>query len=223
MSDQPALTPEQKTAARKEAKRKADRDRLARIKKIDDICQTVDFGDRGSLLYADLDADQRKRALELDKYPGLGASAKGTFILTGMGIRNQVAVARQAAKNTPSASPGSVRSSPRTPKDPEAAALVAKAMELITDEETGEKILKSAFLPKDAREFLDEFTVEKPDGSVIITSRKRENLRVEFSRAALEAFAIAKEKKPEVRQDLVRLGNGTRLWGGKLAVFILAS
>lgn len=221
MTDQSTITPEQKNEARKEAKRQADRDRRAAIKKVDEVATKADFGSHGQMLYGDLNADQRKRALDADKHAGLGAKALGDFILTGMGLRDQQAVAKTGAARQKAAA--KTESRVRTAKDPEASALVVKAVAIITDEETGEKILKSAFLPKDAREFLDEFEVTKPDSSIIITSRRRADLRVEFNRAELEAFAISKEKLPGVRKNLATLGSGTRLWGGKLAVFILAS
>lgn len=224
MSDQTSITPEQKLEARKEAKRQADRDRRAAVKRIDDVAMKADFGSRGQLLYGDLDADQRKRALDADKHSGLGAKALGDFILTGMGLRDQQAVAKAgAAREKVAKKTEKTTKTEKTAKDPEASVLVAKAVAIITDEETGERILKSAFLPKDAREFLDEFEVTKPDSSIIITSRRRADLKVEFKRAELEAFAISKEKLPEVRKNLTMLSSGTRLWGGKLAVFILAS
>ena len=83
---------------------------------------------------------------------------------------------------------------------------------------------KSAFLPKDAREFIDIFKVELPQPQAITISRTDDDREaVTIPVKSLEKFAKDGEADPEVRKALSAVGKGSRLWGRKLGLMALAT
>jgi hypothetical protein len=232
MSEQTITTSqEEKSAARREAKAAAERKRAANIKVINAACEAADFGDSGAFTYRELTPEQRERALAYQEHPGISKVALGEFILTGKTLHAQQDEAHQAAKAKDKADKkqraADARAarppSPRVHGDPAAKALADAATALITDEETGKRILKTAILPRDAREFINTIKVEKPSGTDIIVVRRADGVTAEFVRQELERHVIGREKNPEVRVKLSLFSDGQRLWGSKLGLFILAS
>jgi hypothetical protein len=93
----------------------------------------------------DLNADQRKRAVEAPKKKaGLRGKALGQYVLDGTNTRQQADAAR--GRRTAEATTGGGGRNVTRSKDPEAVELAQEAKALAPD-------VKSAFLPKDARAF----------------------------------------------------------------------
>jgi hypothetical protein len=101
--------------------------------------------------------------------------------------------------------------------DPEASTLAVEAKSLAPE-------VKSAFLPKDAREFLDKFEVTlQGDTDLTIARKDADGIEpVELSVKNLEKFARKGEKIAEVRTALSAIGKDSRLWGRKLGLMALA-
>lgn len=141
---------------------------------------------------------------------------------TGADKKRAKALAEEAGVDVPAWAGGgkggaSKNGGQRRARDPEAADL-AKAAAARAPE------VKSAFLPKDARSFIDE----------VLGGRKAEDLLVgalpakeegdegrDLDLPQLEKFAVKGEKDAEVRAFLRDLGKGTRLWGRKLGLFMV--
>ena len=165
-----------------------------------------------------LDPEQRRRAaghiLNGEK-GGLTGKALATYITDGTGTGAQVAKAReeQAAQQKAERQ----RTNATRSSDPEATELAQKAKALAPE-------VKSAFLPKDAREFIDKFEQRKTGQHIVV---KRTDVKdaeeVSIKRADLRKFAQEGEKDTDVRAALATLGKDSRLWGRKLGLFILAS
>lgn len=161
--------------------------------------------------------EQSARALDsAKKRAGLSGKALATYILEGRSGREQVAEARarraRAAART--------RSNATRSSDPEAAELAKRAAALAPD-------VKSAFLPRDAREFIDLFEQVAEGQSITVTRRGVQGVEgaieeATFRRTMLKRFGISGEKDQPTRAALSGLGRNSRLWGRKLALFILA-
>lgn len=94
----------------------------------------------------------------------------------------------------------------------EARALAAKA--------AGLSAVRSAIIPKDAQVFLDEFETKREGQHITVRHGGQE---ITFSTRDLRAFAIKGANKPAVSAGITSLAAGTRLWGRKLALLVLAS
>lgn len=209
-----ALTPEEKAAARRETKAAAERDRRAQIAAAKKALERA-----GLSADTELTKEQRERAATYENgHAGLSGKSLEVYIMTGQTGREQTEAARaEAAEEERSER---TRSNITRSADPEASELAAKAKGLAED-------VKSAFLPKDAREFLDVFSVTKRGQKITV---KRDKVTIVegaseeavFERAALEGFSIGANKDKDVRGQLAGLGKGTRLWGRKLGLMILA-
>lgn len=200
------ITPDQQEAARKEARAATERTRRATAKAL----EKAGIEQKPS----ELTADQKGRAATaLEEKPGLGQTALATWILEGKGtseVVKEAQAARETAKKAETTRTNITRSA-----DPDAAELAAAAKALAPD-------VRSAFLPKDAREFIDLFTQVK-EGQSITVSRVDGDTEVTFKRVDLRKFAAAGEKDKEIRGMLALLGKGTRLWGRKLGLMVLAT
>lgn len=181
----------------------------------------------------ELDLDQRKRAAEATaKKPGLAGKALQEFILNGATVKDQVqeAKGKREAKERAASTENRSRSNLTRSNDPEATELAKAAKALAPD-------VKSAFLPKDARAFIDEIQGKRAAADLLTrtveveTEDKDGNKSVEkversISQAGLKRFAVENIKDTDeakaVRQHLTALGSGTRLWGRKLGLMILA-
>jgi hypothetical protein len=167
-----------------------------------------------------LDAEQRDRAATAKQtHGGLSGKALATFILTGASGREQVQAARQqaAVRERQDRSRANVTRS----ADPAATEVSQKAKEFAG--------VKSAFLPKEGRQFLDGFTVTVNGSDVSVRRGDTQGVEGALEEAvlagdALRAFAkgedLDADAKKEVRVKLTGLGKGTVLWGRKLAAFI---
>lgn len=201
------ITPEQKAAAAKEQRAAKEKERRAAIKRAGDALEKA-----GLPRDTQLTADQRKRAADSGtEKPGLAKKALATWILEGQGLGEQAEAAKAA--NTAKTAEEKTRQNVTRSQDPEAAELAVNAKKLAPE-------VKSAFLPKDAREFIDDFTATKAGQKVTI---KRGDVTVELKTADLRKFGVDGEKDPEVRKCLAEVGRGSRLWGRKLALMVLAS
>lgn len=80
--------------------------------------------------------------------------------------------------------------------------------------------LHSSFLPKDAEVFLEEYRVSRTDGRVSVL---RGDDTVVFRGRDLRAYARGESKTPAVGAGIRLLSADSRLWGRKLAAFIVAS
>lgn len=209
------ITPEQKTAAAKAAKAKQDAQRRANEKVVKAQLEKAK-------LPADtkLTAEQKTRAVEsAEKKSGLMGKALETFIMEGKALGAQAAEAEQA--QAAKAREERTRQNVTRSGDPEAAELAAAAKKLAPE-------VKSAFLPKDAREFIDVFTVTASGQTITVKRTGAQGVEgaleeTQIKRAALREFAIKGEKDKDVRTALAGIGKGTRLWGRKLGLMILAT
>lgn len=200
-----ALTAEQKDQARKAAKAEAERKRRADLKVMQAQLDKAGISDQA------LDAEQKKRAVaSAETKKGLTGKALATFILEGKDGKAQVEAAKAAKQAEKKAE--KTRQNVTRSADPEATQLAADAKALAPD-------VRSAFLPKDAREFLDRFNVIREGQSVTVT-RTDADAEVTFKTAQLRRFAEQGEKNGEVRAGLSTLAKDTRLWGRKLALFV---
>lgn len=205
------LTPEQK----KEQRAAKERERRAIVKVIDAAKLEMTVGQ--------LTDEQKDRAanLERDKKTGLGGKALATWVLEGAALpttaeTDAVIAAKAKAEKT--------RQNVTRSADPEASELAHAAKAMAPD-------VKSSFLPKEARSFLADIKGDKPVEALLVRTVEvpaekegeaatMKEVKVTF--AALERFGIKGEKDPEVRAHVAALGHGTRLWGRKLALMILA-
>lgn len=205
------LTPGQKEQARESAraKRKAQEDeRRARVKTVKAQLEKAELDPE-----TQLDEEQRKRAFEsATKKAGLGKKALAVFILEGKdgAAQNKEVAEKQAAAKKAAKTRSNITKS----GDPEASKLAVDAKALAPE-------VKSAFLPKDARVFLDTFKVVKKGQKITVTRKGVDP--VEFKTAALTAFSRKGDKDKDVRAALSTLGHGTRLWGRKLGLMILVA
>jgi hypothetical protein len=169
----------------------------------------------------ELDLDQRKRAAEAaEKKPGLSGKALQEYILNGktLGQQEGDAKATRESRERKASSETRSRANVTRSKDPEATELAAAAKALAPE-------VKSAFLPKDARAFIDEVQGKRKAADLLSREVEGEDGKketVSISQAALRKFAIDGEKDQAVRAHLTALGSGTRLWGRKLGLMILA-
>jgi len=204
----PALTPEQQ----REARAAAEKNRREKMKVIDAAMEKAERPER----YKDLDKDQRERAAVAAKQKaGLRGKALATWILEGKNGSAQVQEAH--AQQEAAARQERTRQNVTRSADPEAAQLAVEAKGLAPD-------VKSAFLPKDAREFIDIFEVELTSPQAVLIRRKDDPERepVTLAVRALEKFAKDGEKDADVRKALTAVGKGSRLWGRKLGLMALA-
>lgn len=208
------LTPQQQEAAR-EAKAAKERQRRADLK-----TAKAQLEKAGLDPETKLDAGQRKRAVESKvNHAGLSGRSLAKFILEGKTVAEQIEDGRaeQAAVNREERTRANTTSS----KDPEASEIAAAAKKLAPD-------VKSSFLPKEGREFLDLFTVTAEGQTITVKRSGAQGLEgaleeAAIKRADLRKFAIDGEKDKDVRAVLSGLGKGTRLWGRKLGLMILAA
>lgn len=225
--DTPTITPEQRNRAAKEKQRRE------RIKKAGEALEATGaaFEKKGSTFLVtvgedgervELTPEQRDRAGSWpEQKGGLRKKALLTWILEGKGSGEVAAEARQKRQSEDRIAKNVTRSA-----DPAASELAGKAKEFAG--------VRSAFLPKEGRQFLNLFTVQpsKPTGEEIHV--KRAGLQgVEggleeavFPSVALRAFAQGKDVEPEtkkaIRAQLTGIGKDTQpaLWGRKLAAYI---
>lgn len=215
-TDAPTITPEQSTAARQAARaKKADAEKVRREK----IKSAKEAVAKAKLpVDTNLSAEQRDRAAaSAQEKPGLSGKALATWILEGQALAEQT----EAAKTSAAAEKAEARTRQNITRsaDPEAAELAKAAKALAPD-------VKSAFLPKDAREFLDLFKV-MVDGQTLAVCRTDKNAPedVAIKRADLRKLGVdgvKGEDVKDVRAALSAVGKGSRLWGRKLALMILA-
>lgn len=195
------LTKDQQDAARKAAKAEKERQRKAEIKAAKGALEKAGIDPETKL-----DADQRKRALNAPA--GLTGKALGIFILEGKGTREQEAEAKAARETAQAKKDGR---SARRSKDPEAADLAEAAKALAPE-------IKSSFLPKEGRQFLD--LLKGREAKELLEGALPEEKDLPMAR--LRRFAVEGEKDAEVRAFIKELGKGTQLWGRKLGLFIIA-
>lgn len=201
-----ATLTEQEQDEKKAAKRKAEADRRAEIKKVAEEFAAREAGEPGSL-----NSEQRKRALSAPA--GIRKETYRIYVVEGLSASEQSARAQEAREAAEAKKNGRTR----TPKDPEAAALAAKAKESAPD-------LKSRFRPLEGRQILDLFEIETPKtGTIVVRKKKGDADEYKFTSGDLKRFRDGGdfEKKGDVRAALATLGNGTKLWGRKFAAFIL--
>lgn len=221
----PTITPEQKQAAAKAAadkKAKAEREKERREAK-KNVAKALEAA--GMAADTELDLDQKKRAADFGAgkgKQGLTGKALQRWIIDGKGTRQQADEGRahREAKEGEARQQRSRQNATRN-NDPEAAGL-AQAAHALAPEATRPR---SAFLPVDARAFLDEVLPKGAGGAKGLLSREveedGEKKTVTITQAALKRFAADGEKDPDVRAHLTALGSGTRLWGRKLGLMIL--
>lgn len=160
-----------------------------------------------------LTAAQQERAAEASvSHTGLTGKSLAVFILEGDTIRDQVRASKRAAKKA--AAKKHTESVIGRSTDPEATAIAraAKAMA---------PLVRSNFLPKDAREFLDKYSLRLRAGSLTIARTDGTGLEETFDRQSLELFATAGAKNKHIRRQLADVSRDSRLWGRKLALIAL--
>lgn len=215
------ITQEQKDAARSQKANKAKQQRaekaaaltaLERAKlEVRHTAKNLTIEVKVGEEFVTLTPEQKKRAATFTAgHAGLSGNALATYILEGKNATAQAADAKQAEKAAAKAQ--KERKNLSRSNDPEAAELAQKAAALAPE-------VRSAFLPKDAREMLDSFKVSK-DGPKTIRVERGDAVQ-EFQRAALESFAVGGDRNKDVRKQLAELAKDTRLWGRKLALMIL--
>jgi hypothetical protein len=165
--------------------------------------------------------DEQKARAEsaAEKMAGLSGKALMTWILAGKNGSEQVADAQAAAARA--AQDEKANRNVTRSKDPEASQLARDAAALAPE-------VKSAFLPKEGREFLTLFKIERDGPTIKVTREGAQGVEgalevVEFDRQELRAFAVKGEKgesAKSIRASLSGLGKGTRLWGRKLGLMI---
>jgi hypothetical protein len=237
-----SITPEQAAAARRDAKARAERERRAKIAAAREAVETAGIFSRmdGSKILVkvplagnaemtedrELSTEQRDRAATYKAgHGGLTGNALARYIMTGETARQQVEAARQDRQRVERAD--RQRSNVTRSADPAATDVAQRARAFAG--------VKSAFLPKEGRGFLDAFTVsltQIEESGVDAVKVRRGNAQgvegaleeVTISKGALVAFAQGAEMdeadKKDVRVKLSGLGKGTVLWGRKLAAFI---
>lgn len=164
--------------------------------------------------------EQKERAERAaEEKAGLSGNALAAWITEGKDGKTQVEEAQassQAEKAETRTRANITRSA-----DPEAAQLAKDAAALAPE-------VRSAFLPKDAREFLDLMTIEVIGDAKVKVARSGAEVpegaldEIELTVHALREFGIKGEKDKETRAKLAGIGKGSRLWGRKLALMILA-
>jgi hypothetical protein len=210
-------TEEQKKAEKAEK----ERQRKATIKAAKDALVKAGLDPEATKL----DLDQRKRAAEsAEKKAGLAGKALATYILEGKGTAEQVNDAkaeRQKADRQEAQRQNLTRST-----DPEAAELAQAAAAIVS---VGPKPVRSAFLPKEGRQFLDVILPQTGDlGALGLLERLEKNEEtgaqeaVKVTQAALRGFTVDADGDKEVRKHLTALRGETILWGRKLGAFIMA-
>jgi hypothetical protein len=204
-STQHQLTDEDRKAARAAAEKK----RRDQIKAAKESLERA-----GLAADTKLDADQRKRAAD-PKKKGLTGKSLADWILEGKTPDDTIQAAR--AEQKAAARAERTRENVTRSADPEASTLAVEAKSLAPE-------VKSAFLPKDAREFLDKFEVTlQGDTDLTIARKDADGIEpVELSVKNLEKFARKGEKIAEVRTALSAIGKDSRLWGRKLGLMALA-
>lgn len=211
------ITKEQKAEAAKAAKADKERARKATIKAAQEAVKKAGLPEDTKL-----DLDQRKRAAEAaEKKAGLSGDALAKWIMEGKSTSQQVQEAKGERETAARAE--RQRSNLTRSNDPEAAELAQQAAALAPD-------VRSAFLPKEGRAFLDVILpLGGEDGAKGLLSMevegedgKKETVKV--TQADLRKHAQEGTKVPEVRRYLTALAKdkGTTLWGRKLGLFILA-
>lgn len=161
-----------------------------------------------------LTPDQRRRAVEaLRDRPGLAGKSLKAYIVDGTVLRQQVEVAKVAVAEERSAEQKRKHLSRST--DPKATDLAMRAKAL-----SG---LRSNFLPKQGREFLDKFTVVGDGIEITVTRTDVDACEATIDLGALEAFARNGAPEKAVRAAMTTLSAGTKLWGRKLALMILVT
>ena len=207
-----SITPAQRAEAAKEKKRADEKRRREQIAAAKPALEKA-----GLSASTKLDPQQRARAATaLTDKPGLSGKALEKWIMEGKGGAEQVAEAkaqRSAAQREERTRENITRSG-----DPEAASLAVEAKSLAPE-------VKSAFLPKDAREFLDKFVVTLSEDAKELTIARTDGADIEpvtLKVTALEKFAKKGEKDGDVRKALSAVGKDSRLWGRKLGLMALA-
>jgi hypothetical protein len=229
------LTTEQAAAARKAAKAQQEKARRAAIATAKAHLEAHDLLvrlDGTKLVMKDLredpaaevvlDSEQRDRAATAKStHGGLSGKSLSIYVLTGQSSKEQIAAAKLAdgaAKKAENQRANVTRS-----QDPAATEIAQKAKAFAG--------VKSAFLPKEGRSFLDGFTVTVSSGTSAISVKRGNAQGVEgaLEEASLELDDLVKFAKGEeleadakkaVRTALTGLGKGTVLWGRKLAALI---
>jgi hypothetical protein len=169
----------------------------------------------------ELSTEQRDRAaVALQTHGGLRKTALLTFILTGQTGRQQVEAARAEARENERRE--SQRQNVTRSADPAATDIAQKAKELAG--------VKSAFLPKEGRAFLNGFTVSVSGANVLVkrpNAQGVEGALEEFEAPLAEVVKYAKggdgletDRKTALRKQLSGLSKDTDLWGRKLAALI---
>jgi hypothetical protein len=199
-----AATQQDAAAAKKAEKAAKERARRARIKAL----ELAELDPKTKL-----DDEQRARA---ENAPGgMRKKALAHFILEGKGSKEQQEDGKAERKVA-----DKVERAKRTSKDPEATELAARV------QAQARKVgLKSAFLPQDAREFL---TIVGKDGKAsdlllgVLPPEKEGEPKRDLDVSRLSAWAETKgAQDPEVRRVMKDLSAGRKVWGRKLALFIL--
>lgn len=235
MTDQ-TLTKEQKDEARREARAATERARRAAIAAAKTALEHAGLFvklDGTRIVMKDprtedgaevtLDTEQRDRAATVRQtHGGLGGKSLGIYVLTGQSGREQVAVARNQQRAADAE--GRERTNVTRSQDPAATEVAQKAKAFAG--------VKSAFLPKEGRQFLDGFTVTLTGNDKSTIKVRRGNAQgiegaleeAVIEQADLVVFAkgeeLEAEAKKALRAQLAGLGKGTVLWGRKLAAFI---
>lgn len=190
-----AMTAEERLRVRAERERK----RRERVKHAQEVVARYGGPER-----AELTAEQRDRAMLV--YEG-NVVASGDDVLL-----RYVMEGRDPATPAPATGPE------LTDEQAKALARDAKAL----GQGRGSNV-NSNFLLKDARCFAEFFEVVGK--GLVVTVRRRDDHAVvhAFDLGVLEAYAAGGSKDKAVRAALTKLSTGTRLWGRKLGLFILAS
>lgn len=205
-TDAPTITPEQKAEAAKAAKAEKDRERREAITAAAKALEKA-----GLPRDTQLTPEQRARAATSAKdKPTMTGEALAGWIRDGKSLRQQQADAKAEREGAKRRDPQ--RQNVTKSQDPEAAELAVAAKKLAPD-------VRSAFLPKDAREFIDDFKVTRSGQKITIS---RGDGSADFKLGELRKFAMEGEKNKEIRGALATLGKGSRLWGRKLALMALA-
>lgn len=190
--------------AKKAQRAEAERKRRARGKAL----ETAELDPKTKL-----DDAQKERAENAPK--GLRKKALANYILEGKTSKEQEQDGRKERKVADRVERAKKSGKPGAEL---AAAAAARA-----------KDLRSAFLPADAQAFTKEILLqgkrnERKASDLLLgalpPAKDGEETR-DLDVARLSAFAEKGEKDPEVRAFLKDTGDGTRLWGRKLGLFIL--
>lgn len=229
------LTPDEAKAARADAKAKQEKARRASI-----ATAKAHLENHGLLVRLDgtkivmkdpredttteevvLDTEQRDRAATAGKtHGGLSGKSLAVYVLTGQSSKEQIAAAKKA--DAAAAKTENQRANVTRSADPAATEIAQRAREFAG--------VKSAFLPKEGRAFIDGFTVTVDKGVVSVKRPGAQGIEGaaeegQLGLADLKKFAKGEEldadAKKAIRQTLSGLGKGTVLWGRKLAALLV--